>query len=174
MQAKQPRSTGMVLTTSPPFRTRTQCLPGTLATQTAPSASAQMPSGACSSSAQTRRSESVASAATGEGHKLFERTSQPPPASGPASSNAMPLGNWRSSATFTTAGHRVEPTRRFRVLRLRMCCRLRRPRFWLNGVEPRLVRSATASSVPSGCLAQQQSHAAHRPQATTPPDASRC
>ena len=42
---KQPRSTSIVCSTSPPSRTRTQCRLGTSAYQTAPSASRQIPSG---------------------------------------------------------------------------------------------------------------------------------
>ena len=64
MQAKQPRSTAIVCSTSPPARTRTQRLLGTSAYQTASSASMQIPSGTPSPrSAQTRRLESEPSEA---------------------------------------------------------------------------------------------------------------
>src|SRR5918995_565580 len=60
MHEKQPRSAMTVSSTSPPSATRVQRCPGTLAYQIAPSASAQMPSGAEPGprSAQTRRSTS--------------------------------------------------------------------------------------------------------------------
>jgi hypothetical protein len=61
---KAPSIDGTVLSTSPPSRTRMQRWPGTLATHMAPSASAQMPSGACSRSAQTRRLARVPSPVT--------------------------------------------------------------------------------------------------------------
>src|SRR5579884_1768661 len=58
-QAKQPRSSEIASSTSPPSRTRTQQRAGTSAYQTAPSVSRQMPSGwlpgAAVRSAQTRR-----------------------------------------------------------------------------------------------------------------------
>ena len=58
MHEKQPRSATTVSSTSPPSATRAQRFPGTLAYQIAPSASAQMPSGAEPGprSAHTRRS----------------------------------------------------------------------------------------------------------------------
>src|SRR5918994_6211938 len=60
MHEKQPRSAMTVSRTSPPSATRVQRWPGTLAYQIAPSASAQMPSGAEPGprSAQTCRSTS--------------------------------------------------------------------------------------------------------------------
>jgi hypothetical protein len=64
MQAKQPRSTAMVSSTSPPSRTRTHRLLGTSAHQTAPSASMQIPSGTASlRSAHTRRFDRLPSSA---------------------------------------------------------------------------------------------------------------
>src|SRR6266566_2346661 len=45
IQAKQPRSSSTVWSTTPPSRTRTQCLLPTSAYQRAPSASRQIPSG---------------------------------------------------------------------------------------------------------------------------------
>src|ERR671910_409673 len=60
MHEKQPRSAMTVSSTSPPSATRVHRCPGTLGYQIAPSASAQMPSGAEPGprSAQTRRSTS--------------------------------------------------------------------------------------------------------------------
>jgi hypothetical protein len=64
MHATHPRSTETVSSTSPPSPTRTHFWPGTLATQMAPSTSAQIPSGAWSSAAQTRPPDRVPSSPT--------------------------------------------------------------------------------------------------------------
>jgi hypothetical protein len=64
MQAKQPRSSSIVCSTSPPSHTRTQRLLGTSPYQTVPSASRQMPSGTPPPrSAQTRRLDKLPSVA---------------------------------------------------------------------------------------------------------------
>ena len=62
MQAKQARSTLTVSRISPPSLTRRQHWPGTVATQMAPSASAQIPSGAWGSPAQILRAAQDAAA----------------------------------------------------------------------------------------------------------------
>src|SRR4029079_15219003 len=92
--------------TVPPSATRMQQRPGTVAYQTAPSASTQMPSGANSSSAQVRRFVRLPSAAASYAESRLRYDSATISVA-PSSVIAMPLGNHTSPAT-----SRVEPSGR--------------------------------------------------------------
>src|SRR4051794_17807146 len=100
MQAKQPRSASTVASISPPSATRTQRSPGTVAYQIAPSASAQMPSGALPSpsSAHTRRSSSDPDGVIVQAVRRSAGDSATTTVS--SSRIAIPLGNHTSSATW--------------------------------------------------------------------------
>src|SRR4051794_15547817 len=102
MQANAPRSSSTVSSTAPPSATRTQRRLGTSAYQTAPVASTQIPSGTPSpSAAQTRRPDSVPSAAMSQAESRFPYDSAS--TSVPLSAlTATPFGNARPSATGVT------------------------------------------------------------------------
>src|SRR6266508_663181 len=71
-QAKHPRSSSILCSTSPPSRTRTHCSLGTSAYQTAPWASRHMPSGTPSPrSAQTRRFDRQPSSSMSKANSLL-------------------------------------------------------------------------------------------------------
>src|SRR3954447_24460198 len=101
MQAKHARPASTVSSTPPPSPTRTHCRPGTLANQIAPSASAQMPSSACATSAQTRRWPSVPSAATSKPTSCSACESATTSVR-PRSTSDIPFGHRSPSATCRT------------------------------------------------------------------------
>src|ERR671911_525071 len=100
MHAKQPRSAMTVSSTSPPSATRVQRSPGTLAYQIAPSASAQMPSGAEPGprSAHTRRSTSSPASVIVQAVSRSACDSATTSVSSPRTT--IPFGNHTSSATW--------------------------------------------------------------------------
>src|SRR5918993_3176322 len=100
MHAKQPRSAMTVSSTSPPSATRVQRCPGTLAYQIAPSASAQMPSGAEPGprAAQTRRSTSSPASVIVQAVSRSACDSATTSVSSPRTT--IPFGNHTSSATW--------------------------------------------------------------------------